>query len=166
MEGLITQAGTTTVPAVMSYDFFFGQTPRSDGVDYLAGYAGGLPAQGFSTLNTWVNLGATFAATSGFESEYGAVSRTQFVDTIYPLIMGHAPTNASAVPTLVGSMDFYAAYAGSEIGARGAVAGVLLYCASQDPTTPYAQAMTHFLQDAGSGTATYQTPLIGTYLAG
>ena len=47
----------------------------------------------------------------------------------------------------------------------GGDAGVMLYIAGTTSTSNYAQAATHFLQDAANGAPTYQTPLIGTYVA-
>jgi hypothetical protein len=76
-----------------------------------------------------------------------------------------------------GTFDFYREYvrqslptaqqtsADLENGARGCVVGTLLYFAENDSTTQYAQATTHFLQDAAVETPAYQVPLIGTYLA-
>jgi hypothetical protein len=41
----------------------------------------------------------------------------------------------------------------------------MLYLAGTTAGDNYNQAVTHFLQDAATETPTYQTPLIGTYLA-
>jgi hypothetical protein len=152
------------VPALITFDLFYGTTPSSAGVDYLTNFAAYLAQTGFSLINIWVNFGASFAANGKFGPIYGLMSRDAFVDTLYDTIFGHTPAQA-AHAVLTGSMDFYASYAGSELGARGAIAGIMLYLANQDPTSSYAQAVVHFLQDAAVETPAYQTPLVGTYLA-
>ena len=150
------------MPALIAYDAFYGTMPSSAGLDYLTNFAAGLPAEGFSVMNIWVNLGASFADNGVFGPQYGAMSRVQFVDSVYASVFGKAPT-ADAQTTLVNSMDFYASYAGSELGARGAVEGILLYLSDQTAGSPYAQAATNFLTQAAAGTAQYKGELLATY---
>ena len=159
---LFAQAATTTVPALVTYNAFYGALPGSAGLDFLTAYTAGLPAEGFSTLNIWVNLGASFAANGSFGAAYAALTRTAFVDSAYATIFGQAPS-ADAEATLVNSLGFYATYAGSELGARGAVEGVMLYLADQQANSPYALAAASFLQHAAAGTAQYQVNLLSTY---
>jgi hypothetical protein len=162
---LIGQAQTTMVPSLICYDFFYGKTPAAGGSDYLANFCTQLASAGFSTLNVWVNLGASFAANGSFGTTYASMTRDAFVDAAYQAVFGTA-ASASAHSTLVNSMNFYATFAGSELGARGAEVGIMLSLAGTTAGTNYNQAVTHFLQDAANETPTYQTPLIGTYLAG
>ena len=159
---LISQAWSSTVPALVTYDAFYGTIPTSGGLDYLANYAASLPAQGFSTINVWVNLGASFAQNGSFGAEYGAMTRDQFVTSAYTSIFEQAPAS-DALATLVNSMNFYETYAGSELGARGAVEGIMLYLAGQNPQSAYSQAATSFLTQAAAGTAQYQVELISGY---
>lgn len=196
---LIIQAQPTTVPALSTYDFFFGVIPSSAGLDYLTNFANQIQSPGgggFSVINTFVNLAATFAInpSSSFGGTYGvaATSNEQvFFNSIYTKLFGHAPTQAAInnyfqthtynLPngtSLTGtSFDFYREYvreslpaaqqtaSNLENGARGGVAGTLIYFAEVDSTTQYAQATTHFFQDASVHAPHYQVPLIGAYLA-
>ena len=162
VTALIGQAATSTVPALVTFDAFYGATPGSSGLDYLANYTQQLQTEGFSLLNAWVNLGASFAANGTFGAQYAALSRDAFVDSVYTTIFGYAPS-ADAHSTLVNSMNFYASYAGSELGARGAIEGILLYSADQAPTSKYAVAATNFLTHAAAGTAKYGAELISVY---
>jgi hypothetical protein len=91
------------------------------------------------------------------------MTRDAFVDAAYQAVFGTADS-ASAHSTFLNSMNFYATFAGTELGARGAEVGIMLYLAGTTAGTNYNQAVTNFLQDAANETPTYQTPLIGTYL--
>jgi hypothetical protein len=122
----------TTVPELITFDFFYGKTPSSAGVDYLTHYDAQLAQMGFSQQNVWVDLGASFAFNGQFGATYGSMTHDQFVDSVYTSIFGAAPS-AAAHSTLVNSMDFYAEFAGSELGSRGAVTGAMLDLAAQNP---------------------------------
>ena len=159
---LIAQAANTTAAALVTYDKFYGTIPGSAGLDYLSGFAAGLPAQGFSPQNVWVNLGASFAANGSFGATYGAMTRDQFVTSVYNSIFNQAQ-DAAGHAALVQSLDFYAGYAGSELGARGALEGILLYLSYGTAGSTLATAANAFLSAAASGTATYHGELIAQY---
>lgn len=162
VTGFIATAGTSTVPAAVTYDAFYGALPAAAGLDALTQFALGLPALGFSTQNIWVNLGASFAANGMFAAAYGAMTRDQFVTSVYGSIFG-GTQDAAGHADFVNSLTYYAGYAGSELGARGAVEALLLYSATQSAGTAYARAAGTFLQAAAAGTATYQVGLLATY---
>ena len=164
ISGLISEAQSTTVPGLVTFNQFYGTTPSSAGLDYLANFDVQLAQAGFSLINVWVNLGASFAANGQFGAEYGSMTPVQFVDAAYTSIFGYAPSQA-AQNVFTSSVDFYTTFAGSELGAYGAEAGIMMYLANQDPTSTYAIAATNFLEAAALGTATYQTSLVGTYAA-
>ena len=159
---LIGQVTDSTVAALVTFDAFYGDLPTSGGLDFLTRFANGLPAQGFQPLSIWIGLGASFADNGAFAAQYEAMTRDAFVDTVYATIFGHAPA-AGAHAALAGSMDYYRSYAGSELGARGAVEGVMLYLAAHDANSAITKAATNFLTQAAGGTAEYAVPLLATY---
>ena len=159
---LIGQVTESTVAAAITFDAFYGTLPASHGLDFLTNFANWLPTQGFSPLSVWIGLGASFADNATFGPQYGAMTRDAFVDSIYTTIFGHAPA-AGAHSVLTNSLDYYKAYAGSELGGRGGLEGLMLYLAAHDPTSAYTQAATNFLTQAAGGTAQYMVPLMATY---
>ena len=163
---LLSQAQYTTIPALTTYNFFYANTPASTGLDFLANYATTLANQGFSLQNVYVNLGASFAANSAFANTYGptVLSRAAFLNTVYTQIFGHAPS-PDTQQFLLNSFNYYASYAGSELGAYGSIVGILLYTAEQStpPLGSYPPAAQNFLNAAAAGTVTYQEELIANY---
>lgn len=188
---LLSSAQSISIPGLVAYDLFFGVTPGSSGVDYLASYAGALqtgnytfqngqikigtsPGQynlpQFSLQNVWVNLGATFASNPNgiFLNSYGQMSREGFLNQIYAQIFGKAPTE-DTTSYLLGKFDYYVNYAGSEIGGYGAVAGLLQYVAEQSHSGPYPGSADAFLTAAavsaaeGKDTALYGQELVAHY---
>jgi hypothetical protein len=188
---LLTQATSSSIPALLTYDFMFGTTPASSGLTYLTTYATDLQAGNytftngaltlgtttgqysslaFSLINTYVNLGATFAtaASSTFAASYGSLTPSAFITTVYTAIFGKAPTS-DTVTYLQNSLSFYEGYAGSTIGGYGAIAGLLLYTAETGNSGQYPAAANAFLSasasslTAGTDTAKYGTELLAGY---
>ena len=189
---LLSSAQSSSVPALVTYDFLFNSTPTSSGVDYLTTYASNLQSgnytysstgvfsQGtapgqyssiqFSLQNVFVNLGATFAGSpnSTFAATYGSLDRGTFINQIYTQIFGTAPA-ASTQQFLLNNFAYYASYAGSELGGRGAITGLLLSVATGNNLGAYPAAANALLsasavsQVSGSDTASYGGELVATY---
>jgi hypothetical protein len=152
------------VPSLICYDFFYGQTPAASGAGHLANFCSQLANAGWNPQNVWFNLGASFAANGQFATSYGTMTDKHFVDAAYQAVFGTAPSSL-AETTFINALAPYASVAGSTLGGRGGDVGLMLYLASTTPSSTYAQAVSHFLQDAANETPAYQLPLIGTYLA-
>jgi hypothetical protein len=145
----------------------------------------------FSVLNTYVNFCATDVQISGnpFTAAYGSLAatastanRTTFFNEVYTSIFGFAPAASTTNYFVDGlrsdplnpsgpditNFQFYVEYAGSELGAYGAIAGVLLWTAetSSPQLGPYPGPVTTFLTEAatssaaGSDTAPYGSSLL------
>ena len=154
---LLNAAQNSTIPALTVYDLFFGATPWSGGLDNLTSYSRGLEAQGFSPQNVYVNLGASFITTSPMANTYARESRTAFLGDVYKQIFGHAPTQ-DTVNYLLSTFDFYQNVTGSDLGAKGALAGVLMWAANTG-TAPsigsFSMYANQFLHAAAIGDAPY-----------
>lgn len=189
---LLSSAQSSSVPALVTYDLLFNSTPGTSGVDYLTTYASNLQSgnytysstgvfsQGtapgqynsiqFSLQNVFVNLGATFASSpnSTFAATYGSLDRGTFINQIYAQIFGTGPA-ASTQTFLLNNFAYYASYAGSELGGRGAITGLLLSVATANNLGPYPAAANALLsasavsQVSGSDTASYGSELVASY---
>ena len=188
---LLSDAQTSSIPALVSYDIQFNTTPNSGGLTYLTAYSSALQSGNytfnngsiqlgtvpnqfssiqFSLQNVYVNLGATFAgsSTSTFAATYGSLDRATFVSQIYTQIFGVGPATSTQT-FLLNNFQYYLNYAGSEIGARGAIAGLLLSVAETNNLGIYPAAANALLTAAavsgaaGADTATYGTELIAGY---
>ena len=166
---LIQQSFNSTIPALVTYDAFFGGIPNSTGLDFLTNYANTLTADGFSLQNIYVNLGASFAEGNNvFTAQYGAMTNATFLTTVYTSIFGVAPTDAQS-QYLLGQFSFYQTYfGGSAIAAKGAIYGILLSISDAEPNGKYVPAATQFLEAAAAGDAPYgpSNELIAIYGTG
>lgn len=102
-DQLVSSAQSTTVPALVTYDFFFGNSPSAGGLDFLSSFAAQIqtPAGGgLSVVNTFVNLAATEAINplNSFTAQYGVIaipSQQTFFSNVYSNLFGHAPSQAA-----------------------------------------------------------------------
>jgi hypothetical protein len=165
-QTFITNAGTTTTPAVIAYDWFFGSTPGSAGVDNLSAFSQSLLNQGFSAQNVWVNLGASFAQNTtwgssnlvGQTTSVASMTSAQFIAAAYQDIFGTA-ISASAQSTFANSFSYYStfvqqtnpSFTASQVAlsAKGAIGGLMLSL-TPGMTNGYGAALTTFYQDAAN----------------
>ena len=166
---LIGQAQSSTIPALIAYNFFYGNTPNSGGLDFLTTYTNTLTNQGFTVERIYINLGASFAfagAGNEFEETYSGLSRAAFVDNVFTQINGRG-ASAAERDALLSRFDGFVALVGNELGAKGAVAGLALFNAAQSGFGPFPFSSTSFLTDISNGAAVYNTgELLTSYGSG
>ena len=156
---LIGQAQSSTIPALIAYNFFYGNTPNTGGLDFLTTYTNTLTNQGFTVERIYINLGASFAfagAGNEFEETYSGLSRAAFVDNVFTQINGRG-ASAAERDALLSRFDEFVALVGNELGAKGAIAGLALFNAAQSGFGPFPYSSTSFLTDISNGAAVYNT---------
>ena len=169
----ISQAAGTEKPALVSYDWFFGATPSSGGLDFITSQAKGFVAAGFSTQNVWVNLGANFATASpAFTQTFGAMTNDQFIDAAYKDIFGFIDS-PQAHAVYLASFNIYTTFVGqngytgaqTQTAARGSVAGVMLAEVNTKVTNTYTTHVANFDAAAANGTSVSNgLPIYGSNL--
>ncbi|WP_269714068.1 hypothetical protein [Caulobacter sp. NIBR2454] len=171
---IVAQADGTTSVATMSYQFFTGRVPASDGLDYLAGAEGPNPNnlnsayfQNFSLENRYinfaVNLGRDGEGKAAFATSYGALSLFDATREAYRTIFGAAPTDEKLHLLVDDRVDYFASYGGDGkegIGTKAAMVGWLLAEAVKADLGSMARANAAWLTDLADGGAPYSVDLL------
>ena len=158
---LLSRAQNTTIPALVSYDVFFGATPWSGGLDFITNYASSLLNQGFSQQNVYVNLGASFIIASPQAAQYASQDRSTFLNNAYTNVFGYGPSQ-DAANYLLSTFDFYQSFTGSDLGAKGAIYGWLLWASNTGTGAAvgqYEMQAEYFLRAAANSNPLYGQPL-------
>jgi hypothetical protein len=167
----------TTAVALQTYQFFTGATPSAEGVAYLVNsddnpsdltdpyYAQFNPDNRY--INFAANLGTQGAAAEAFEAQYGNLSFEDTILTAYDKIIGLDAAKASGVDVgaamayVTAQLAYFQALGGSDIGAKAAMIGYLMYAGMAAKVGRYYDGTRAFLTDAFHGDAEYSVDLTG-----
>ncbi len=179
LDGLINQAGKSTLPALVIYDRVFGATPSSTKLTELAAFCKGQAespgylATSDPRLGAFEALGMALAETSQFTSKFGTLSDSAFVSAAYLTAFGRSPTTAQSQHFLSQNNYFEQLYTSAGISAsvadlraKGAVLGQMYGFAVKEASNEASKDAVAFLFDAADGNVAYGAPLGGFAFAG
>jgi hypothetical protein len=159
-------AQSTTFPALVLYDAFYGSTENSGGLTYITSLAAQLTASGASQEAVYSTMGSWFAAGSNnFSTLYGALDNTTYIQDVYLQVYGQLPSTG-ALNYLLSSLASYTAsaqaagVANAALAARGAVFGDLLNLADTAGTGNFYPAANAFMQALVTGAENGTTPTV------
>lgn len=175
VKGLIAQAGSSTMPALVVYDAVYGvNPPNAAKLDSLAAFAQGqanspgYKATAEPRLGAFEALGMGLAETPEFAQKYGKLTDASFISSAYLQAFGHAGTTTQ-LQHFQQQNDYFeqlylkagVAAVTADVRAKGAVLGQMYGFAVKEAGNAAAADGSAFMLDASDGTVAYNVPLAG-----
>jgi Calpain family cysteine protease len=169
MASLLSVPGniSSVLPALIDIDAFYNVTPSSASLAAVTANAQTLISNGMSTADLWSIFGLEFAHNGTFGNLYGNLDNNTFVNQIYTMIFGYAPSSpiqtvlANEVTTLSAAYMGWDSVHSDAIGGKGAVFGALLYYAENTRQGHFYTAGNTFLSNEGR--VAFNTAVVSTY---